>query len=125
MEGVVYSFLSVFRAVEEVSEGIESVRVSGGFVHSPTWMQITADVYGRELIVPAVTEATSLGAMFMVMLALGLARRMEDVHSLLPDQQLVRPDPRAHDAYRELFSKYNRLYEKLKDEFSAIPNVGG
>ncbi len=125
MEGVVYSFLSVFKAVEEVSGGIESVRVSGGFVNSPTWMQITADVYGRELIVPAVTEATALGAMFMVMLALGLAKRMEDVHGMLPDQQLVHPDPRVHDTYRELFSKYNTLYDKLKDEFPTIPAVKG
>lgn len=124
MEGVVYSFFSMFKAVEEVSGGIESVRVSGGFVDSPTWMQITADVYGRELIVPAVREATSLGAMFMVMLALGLAGRMEDVQGLLPDQKLVRPDPKTHEAYREVFSRYNTLYEKLEDEFSAIPTVG-
>jgi len=125
MEGVVYSFFSVFKAVEEASAGIESVRVSGGFVNSPTWMQITADVYGRELIVPSVAETTAFGAMFMVMLALGLTKRMEDVQSMLPDQKLVRPDSRAHETYRELFLKYNRLYEKLEDEFSAIPNVKG
>ena len=125
MEGVVYSFFSVFKAVEEASGGIESVRVSGGFVRSTTWMQITADVYGRELVVPSVAETTAFGAMFMVMLALGLAKRMEDVQGMLTNQELVRPDPRAHDTYRELFSKYNRLYEKLEDEFPTTPNVKG
>lgn len=117
MEGVTYQRYGAFRAVEEVIGGIDSIRVSGGFVSSPTWVQITADVYGRELLVPEVPQNTAWGAAAMVMLALGLIGRLEDVRSMVRIRQVIRPNSVAHDRYREIYEKYERLYRKIEDEF--------
>lgn len=117
MEGVDYNRFSALKAVEEVVGGIDSIRVSGGFVNSRSWLQITADVYGRELLVPAVPQNTAWGAAFMAMLALGLVERLEDVKPMVTIREVVRPDPGAHDRYQKLFAKYERLCQKLEDEF--------
>ena len=60
MEGVAYRMYSVLLALEEVTGEIEELRGSGGFLRSPLWIQIMADVCGRELVVPQVIETTSL-----------------------------------------------------------------
>ncbi len=117
IEGVDYNRFSALRAVEEVVGGIDSVRVSGGFVASRTWLQITADVFGRELLVPEILENTAWGAAFMAMLALGLVKRLEDVKSMVTLREVVHPDLDAHERYQRLFARYNRLCQILKDEF--------
>jgi gluconokinase len=120
MEGVIYNRFDAFKAVEEVVGGINSIRVSGGFVRSPVWTQIMADIYGKELLIPSFIETSSFGAAFMAMLALGLAKRLEDVRSMVAIQEVIRPDPNAHRIYQELFNEYKRLYYKLEEEFTAI-----
>jgi gluconokinase len=52
MEGVAYRMHSVLTALEEVTGEIGELRGSGGFLRSPLWIQIVADVCGRELVVP-------------------------------------------------------------------------
>lgn len=120
LEGVVFERYSAFRAVEEVLGGIETVRVSGGFVRSPTWVQIAADVYGRPLLIPSVTETTALGAAFLTMISIGLANDLEDVRSIIKIAKVVYPDPQAHSTYQKLFKIYERLYQKLRDEFATL-----
>ncbi len=117
MEGVTYDRFSAFKAVEEVVGGINSLRISGGFVHSPTWTQIMADIYGRELLIPSVIETSAFGAAFVAMLAIGLAERLEDVQSMVTIQKVIYPHPDAHQIYEEVFAKYQRLYSKVEDAF--------
>jgi sugar (pentulose or hexulose) kinase len=80
-------------------------------------MQITADVYGRQRIVPSLTETTAFGDMFMAMLSLGLAERMDDVRTLLRHKETVHPNPQDHSAYQGFFEKYMSLYQKIEEEF--------
>ena len=120
LEGVVLERYSAFRAVEEVLGGIETVRASGGFVHSPVWVQITADVYGRPILIPSVTETTALGAAFLAMISIGLAKGLEDIRSIVKIAKVVYPDPQAHSTYQTLFEIYDRLCRKLVDEFAAL-----
>lgn len=44
MEGVAYRLKSVFEPIAEMAGVIRSVRIGGGFIASPTWVQIVADV---------------------------------------------------------------------------------
>jgi gluconokinase len=55
---------SVLLGLEEVVGDIVEVRGSGGLLGSRLWVQIKADVIGREILVPQVIEATSLGWSF-------------------------------------------------------------
>lgn len=44
MEGVAYRLKSVFEPIAEMAGEVRSVRIGGGFISSPTWVQIVADV---------------------------------------------------------------------------------
>ena len=63
MEGIQYQaawILDLLYRWHGISPGI--VRCAGGAVNSRVWMQIKADVLGKIIQVPSVSEATALGA---------------------------------------------------------------
>src|SRR5208283_3196100 len=53
LEGISFRFRSVYDFLSEITGEIRQIRASGGFTHSPFWLQMTADVLNRELAVPA------------------------------------------------------------------------
>jgi len=63
LEGTACELRQMVTAMEElVGTPFTRVIVTGGHTRNPVWLQIKADVLGRELVVPEVTEATLLGA---------------------------------------------------------------
>ena len=121
MEGVSYNRLSVLESVESTAGKISSLRVSGGFVHSPTWLQITADVYGRDLLVPSsAEEATSLGAAFLSMLEVGELNQLDDARTKVAIRDVIKPRPESHALYKKMYALYQAVYKKLRPEFEAV-----
>lgn len=121
MEGITLSRFAAFRAVEAVCEGIEAVRVSGGFVRSPHWLQMTADVYGRNLLLPEVPENTAWGAAALLLLAHGAVARLEDLEAAARIRRKVSPDPERVRIYRDLFTRFDRLAQTLAAEHTSPP----
>jgi gluconokinase len=113
MEGITYHRFSAFKAVEEVVGGVQSIRVSGGFVKSPTWLQLMADIYGRELLIPEVIENTAWGAACMALLSLRLLKRPEDIRSMVSVREVVHPNPDNTRKYQQFFARYQELCEKI------------
>jgi len=123
MEGVAYSMYSVLVALEEVTGKIREIRGSGGFLRSPLWIQIMADVYGRQLLVPQVIETTSLGAVFLAMYALGHIRNLREVRGYVPIKGCYTPNMRNHDLYLRLVDIYSKVYQGLADQFTEICEI--
>ncbi len=120
MEGVAYRMYSVLLALEEVAGKTKEVRGSGGFLRSPLWTQIVADVCGRELVVPQVIETTSLGAAFLAMYALGHIRDLREVREYVPIKASYVPNMKNHELYLRLFDIYQAVYEGVAGQFSEI-----
>ncbi len=123
MEGVAYRMYSVLLALEEVAGEITEIRGSGGFLRSPLWIQIMADVYGRELVVPQVIETTSLGAVFLAMYALGQLDNLKDVRQYVPIETRYIPNMQNHELYLSLFDIYQEVYHGVTDQFPEICEI--
>ncbi len=123
MEGVAYRMYSVLLALEEVAGEITEIRGSGGFLRSPLWIQIMADVYGRELVVPQVIETTSLGAVFLAMYALGQLDNLKDVRQYVPIETRYIPNMQNHELYLSLFDIYQEVYNGVTDQFPEICEI--
>lgn len=123
MEGVSYRMYSVLLALEEVTGRIREIRGSGGFLRSPLWIQILADVCGREFVIPQVIETTSLGAVFLAMYALGHIKDLREVREYVPIEACYIPNMKNHELYLRLFDIYQAVYQGVAGQFPEICEI--
>lgn len=120
LEGVIMSVFSIGVALRDLAGPAKDVRASGGFARSPLWRQILSDTMGREVLVPESYEASALGAAVLALHSLGEMERIEDVQDWIRISHRHEPNVKNSETYIELFYLYERLYDKLKDEFDVI-----
>lgn len=120
LEGIIYGIYSVGKALQEVTGSIEIIYATGGFVRSELWVQILADVFNKKVAVAESYESSCLGAAVLGMQALGIIHNIEEVEKLVPISKTFIPNEDNHRKYMKNFQIYERLYEKLKDEFINI-----
>lgn len=116
LEGICYALNDVLLAVEEYSDKIGQINVSGGFVASSTWMQILADITGKRLSLLQTEDASALGAAFIAIKKLGLAE--SGSYPAIPKSKkeiFIEPNLNNHDIYRKNFTIFRQLYVNLKD----------
>ena len=104
LEGIVYSIRDFAETMaEDAGLPIQSMRVDGGASRNDFLVQFQADVLGCEVVRPANTEATSLGAAYLAGLGVGVWAEPEDCFATLADDEVFSPQLGAEDreeAYR-------------------------
>lgn len=88
------------------------VIASGGALEaSPTWLKIMADVLGRPILLPEISEATSRGVALVVLESLGL---IDDLAaSACVPGRIQAPDPDNHRLYDQAGRRQAALYDRL------------
>lgn len=117
MEGIIFGLYSVAIALEETTGSIKIIHANGGFARSSLWVQILADVFNKKVVISESIESSALGAAIVGMKALGLIEDFSEVLSLPAKEAVFLPNFDNHQIYTERFATFERLYEKLKDEF--------
>lgn len=89
---------------------------AGGAARSVEWTQITADVLGRTLRVPAVTEATAQGTAACAAAAVGaFASPAEAAQTWVRWDREVRPDPHRHEQYVPVKERWAAAYAAQRE----------
>jgi len=116
IEGLDYQFLEVVEAMETaLATKIDRFVAVGGAVRNEFWMQNKADVTGRPVEVPAIEEATPLGAAILAGIGVGLYADEEDaLGRVYRPGGTFEPDEKLHEQYAEWFGVYRELYPALK-----------
>lgn len=117
LEGICYALNEVLLAVEQYSEEIKQINVSGGFVHSRIWMEILADITGKEIVLLQTEDASALGAAYLAVKAIGLHKSYP---SPIKEKQTIKPNPENYRLYRRIFEIYKQLYPNLKDSMRQL-----
>lgn len=120
LEGVMYAVYSVGKALQQTTGEINVIYANGGFVRSELWVQMLADVFGKKVLVTESFEGSAVGAALLGMKALGLMASFEEVEGLIPIIGTYEPDLKQHQIYMRNFDVFERLYDKLKDEFPLV-----
>ncbi len=90
----------------------EVVATGGALLHSPTWMQIVADVLGRPLLASAEPEASSRGVALLGLETLGLLHQPLD--AMQPSvRRRFDPRPANTERYRAAAERQRHLYDLL------------
>lgn len=120
LEGVVLGLFSVGVALRDMTGPAKEIVASGGFARSAVWRQILSDVMGKELLVPEVADASAMGAAVLALYAIGDMDSLAEVRSWVRISHRHEPDLKNSEVYLQLYYMYERLYEKLKDEYEIM-----
>jgi gluconokinase len=106
MEGVALQLRRVVDAMAHAGVTIERIHATGGFTVSALWLQILADVLQREIVVPAESEGSSIGAVLLGMVALGAAANVDAAGLLVPVGDVVAPDAGLAAVYDQAYGEF-------------------
>lgn len=125
MEGVAYELRACLDILNKM--GLEPAHIvsMGGGSRGDVWNQIRADVAGRPVYVPRVSDAASFGAMMLACKGAGVIDDLTKASTTLnPPQRVYRPDPAAKAVYDQLYPIYNDFYASVESLFERLEAVG-
>jgi gluconokinase len=122
MEGMLFAIYSVGIALEENTGPIQKIYVSGGLARSQNLIQMLADIFNKPVFVKDTVESSVWGAALIGMEALGITPKQPSEDRTTADitdstEQFYKPSKENHAVYLKNFTKFQRLYDKLEDEF--------
>lgn len=122
LEGICFALYDVLNAVEGASEMIAEVVISGGFISSPVWVQLLADVLGKKLVILQSDDASAIGAVYLAMEALGVAvQPIMDKDAA--ERVIIQPDMANHRVYNSIYPIYKKLYKDLRSSMHLLHDL--
>ena len=113
-EGVAYNFRWLTDAVARAGFGCRTLRAIGGGARSDVWMQIMADVTGREVeAVQTPQEAGAMGCALAVAVALKEYESYRELKKVIRVRGTFEPDPACCTEYEELYRVFRCLHGNL------------
>ncbi len=109
VEGVCFAINETLQMVEQKTNAIEYLHVSGGFTHAPLWLQLIANVTGKKIKLMQTEDASAVGAAYLAMQTSGYKYNIPDV------TMTIEPEDDKYTIYQKSFSIYKSLYPSLKD----------
>lgn len=121
LEGVTFTLRAITEAVRDTSgTQMETIRASGGFVRSPFWLQLVADVLDATVEVPENREASAMGSAVMALMAIGEWDDLSRVNEWLRITRRMYPDSERARMYRKWFPLFEETYRRLRPSFLTL-----
>lgn len=110
LEGILFALFHSYLELTKVVLEPTSIRISGGIMNSPFWLQMAADIFGREITCTSYVNESTLGA---GLLALQVSGQLESISDFSPPfLKTITPDYNKHDLYLERFTHYLEKYQQ-------------
>ncbi len=117
IEGICFEIKTIADAIEESSGvHIHQVVASGGFSKSEIWVQLLADILGKEISVNDPNDASSIGAAIIGFKAL----KIEMSFKTSLTKKLFQPDKEKHHLYQKHFRLFVEVTSLLQPSFEKI-----
>jgi ribulokinase len=122
LESVAFGFRNINDNFEKHGVPVDRVVATGGITKNKEWMQIIADVTGKEFIINENIEAGQpLGCAIIVAVSCGSYDSYEEaVENMVHEKETVYPNLENTEKYEEAYQDYLNLYKKLKQDPQEI-----
>ncbi len=117
IEALNYQFRDMLVAFENAADSsADKIVATGGATKNEFWSQNKADVTGKLIEVPAIEEATPLGAALISGIGTGIYKNAEEANiQTYRVNYVCEPDYKNKSLYDEYYQIYKKLYPGLKD----------
>ncbi|SFL55442.1 gluconate kinase, FGGY family [Gracilibacillus orientalis] len=117
LEGIVFNLYQIGQSLEEIAGEPTSISVNGGLSKSPLWVQILADVFGKEIQLADTHHGAAWGASWTALVATGKVESFEKIKENIPIDKIVEPNMDNHVQYKEVFTKYQQIAKDIEKYF--------
>jgi xylulokinase len=123
LEGVAFSLLGALEREESLGVRADNFRLIGGGSRSSLWQRVICDVFGREMIVPAIDDS-SFGTAMLGGIAIGVFKDIRDaVNRCVQYKQKLTPDEGNYKTYQVLFERYKEIEEVLVPIYRKLHEI--
>ena len=113
LESIAYQTYDILKAMEDdAGSKIKELRVDGGATQNTFLMQFQSDILKTNVIRPAITETTAMGAAFLAGLAVGFWKDMDELQNLWKEDKIF--SPQKGGKYAPQLSEWKRATETAK-----------
>jgi xylulokinase len=117
MEGIAFSLRDISEVLGELGLTRRRVYASGGGAVINGWAQLRASIYGLPIMTSRQPDATGRGIFFLIAIALGVFKTLDEAQQALPVQcDVSEPDGMA-PAYETRYRAFRTLVETLAPWF--------
>ena len=116
VEGATFYLRACMEGLPALGIAIEDFRAVGGGSKSDAWVQLTADILGRPLTRPRVTEAGALGAAIIAGVGSGqFASYAEAIETMVVLERTFEPDRARQRQVEDAYGAYRKLWPLMAD----------
>ena len=121
-EGIAYNLRWALENMEkDFGFKVTQIKATGGGTHNDTWMQIIANITGREVLVASEPKmAGALGVAICAMIGSGTIQKFSDIHQIITIKQRFQPDLKDRKLYDNNYQTYKKLYSTLKHLYLEV-----
>lgn len=113
IEGISMALLNIEQSLEEAGLPVDVIHVSGGFIQSTSWLQLLADLFGKEVVLIGSDDASALGAAYLSLKTNGAITDYEQVKPRFI--RTFTPKLSEHEQYkRRVFPIFKSLSQSLQ-----------
>lgn len=121
LEAAAYAVRHVAGPARDAGLPFDELRVTGGTAASRLWNGIKANVLGVQVVVPAVTEASLIGAAILAAVGAGAHPDVRaGLAAMTHAAERIAPDPAAVAVYDRAFAVYEELHATLAPANEAL-----
>jgi len=126
LEGVAYAEREIIELIESFGVKIESIRIANGGARSIVWSKIRADVFGKPVFIPLVSEGTLLGDAILAGIGTGLYK-IHNIYSVIDDvvkpREIIEPNEKNHLVYNKYYNIYKKFRKTFWSLFDELANI--
>ena len=122
LEGILYEMYSIGKMLIQYRT-IDTISVNGNFGTIPLIVQMLADIFNKPMAVARDASAVSMGAFLLSATSMGIFTDLEDAANSVKLLPQVLPDTASHEKYAKIYHLFERLTNKLGEEFDMLENL--
>lgn len=117
LEGITYNLYHIGKALELQAGEPEKIYVNGGLAQSALWVQMLADVFGKDVYVSESHHSAAWGAAWTALVAIEKVGSFEAIKQNIPIEAVISPNEQAHAMYQKVFQRYMDISTDLVRHF--------
>jgi xylulokinase len=127
LEGICFSFRANLEQLEQLAgQPIDNILAIGGATRNPLWMQLKADIAGRDLSVLGLDEAVVCGAAALAGVAAGcFPDSSSAAASVAGDAVSIHPDVVRSNSYTPIYRAFRKMAPLLQEVHRDLRQASG
>lgn len=118
LEGITFNLYQIGKSLEELAGEPEKICVNGGLSRSPLWVQIMADVFGKEIHLSDTHHSAAWGAAWTALVGIGKVESFDEIKENMPIEKVIQPNMENHEKYARIYAKYEKIVKDLAVYFT-------